>query len=122
MPFKTKAKKQKASQSWAKFMENGQVTYNLGDKKIDSHVHSPWSSLSTLRGNGSKASPTDRSRGPRLLEIDAKAKDLAISGEKKAGARQFEDSSTRAEIAKIGLLALLVIGLQIVLKVSHIGF
>ena len=38
--------------------------------KIDSHGHSPWSSLSSLRGDETKASPTAKSRGPRLLEID----------------------------------------------------
>lgn len=38
--------------------------------QIDSHGHSPWSSLSSLRGDEAEASPTTRSRGPRLLEID----------------------------------------------------
>ena len=54
----------------------------LSLKKIDSHGHSPRSSLSSprqtwhdksdlsLRGDKAKASPTARSHGPRLLEIE----------------------------------------------------
>ena len=49
---------------------SSQVLKLIKKRKIDSHGHSPWSSLSSLRGHEAKASPTARSRGPRLLEID----------------------------------------------------
>ena len=81
--------------------------------KIDSHGHSPWSSLSSLRGDETKASPTAKSRGPRLLEIDVgQLEESILKALGQIEKENVEVSLKEAQITSGGYLANIVFKTQ----------